>query len=394
MDKDFAAGRADTENSSTEYAAVPDTERAQKTAWRTLILKGLWLLLYPAAFLTADWMQQHPEIVESFFSQGIYPPISTCVGGIFSVFPFSFAEGLLFALIAALLVFAVICIVKGIRRQLPLRRFISWILTVLIIGGAGVNAFYWMWGFNYYRVPLRQRMQLPYVEKTPELLASLCYALADAANTLRTDLPEDDDGVFCYPDGKTSALKLIPDAYTELGKAMPLFARPVYNPKPVFASELMSDAGIAGIFIPFTEEANVNTADPALLVGSSAAHEAAHYLGIASEDEANFVAYLACMASGNPSLQYSGVMLALVHAGNMLAKLAPESYTALWERYSEAVVRDFDQYNQYLHDHEGETSEAVDKMNDNYLKSHGQREGVASYGQMVDLLMDFVLQNA
>lgn len=367
-------------------------EKRSTYTWRSVLFKALWLLLYPAAFLCADWMKAHPEVTEHFFSQGLYPPLSTAVGAVFSIFPFSFAEVLAAAICIFFAVFIPVCLIKALRRHLSLKRFLSWILTILIVGGAGCNAFYWMWGFNYYRMPLRQRMDLPSAEKTPELLAGLCFSLADAANAVRKNLPEDDNGVFWYPDGKASALRLIPAAYRQLGERMPMFARTVYNPKPVFASELLSDAGISGIFIPFTEEANVNVADPALLVGSSAAHETAHFLGVASEDEANFTAYLACMASGNPNLQYSGLMLALVHAGNALADVSPEMYSELWDRYSDQVLRDFDQYNTYLRAHEGETQEAVEQMNDNYLKSHGQAAGVASYGQMVDLLLDYTLQ--
>lgn len=179
-----------------------------------------------------------------------------------------------------------------------------------------------------------------------------------------------------------------------MNKRLPLFDRPVYKPKPVLASELMSYAGISGIFIPFTEEANVNVADPALLVGSSAAHESAHYLGIASEDEANFVAYLACVLSGDDSMVYSGLMLALVHAGNALSNVSSETYSELWKSYSAQMRRDLDQYNEYLHAHEGETSEAVTEMNDNYLRAHGQTSGVRSYGEMVDLMLAFYRQAA
>lgn len=367
---------------------------AKQPSWRRLLLKSLWLLLYPAAFLSVQYLRSRPLLVESFFSQGIYPPLSSAVGAVFSVFPFSFAEMLVYALAAFAVIFPVVCVVKAFRRRLPLRRFLGWLLTVLIVGGAGLNAFYWMWGFNYFRVPLRSRLGIQQSDRTPEALASLCFSLAEAANQVRTDLPEDADGVFDFEGGKSTALSLVPPAYTELGEHLPEFNRAVYRPKPVLASPLLSYAGISGIFIPFTEEANVNMDDPALLVGSSAAHEAAHFLGIASEDEANFTAYLACLSSKDPSMRYSGLMLALIHAGNALSRSSPELYSQLWQSYSPLVVRDLDQYNAYLRSHEGETAEKVDQMNDNYLKANGQAAGVASYGQMTDLLLDYYAQAA
>ena len=305
------------------------------------------------------------------------------------MFPFSFAEMLVYSIVAFLVWFAASSISRAVRRRLPLRRFLNSLLMILIVGGAGLNAFYWMWGFNYFRVPLRNRLGIVQTERTPEQLESLCLLLAEAANRTRSGLEENNEGIFVFQGGQREALKLIPAAYANLGKILPLFDRRVYRPKPVLASELMSYAGISGIFIPFTEEANVNVADPPLLVGSSAAHETAHFLGIASEDEANFTAYLACLASDSPELEYSGLMLALIHAGNALSRVDRSAYADLWKSYSDAVVRDLDQYNAYLQSHQGEVAETVDKVNDNYLKANGQAAGVASYGQMVDLLLDY-----
>ena len=131
----------------------------------------------------------------------------------------------------------------------------------------------------------------------------------------------------------------------------------------------MSWAGIAGIYIPFTAEANVNVHQPPLLLLSSGAHEMAHYLGFAREDEANFIAYLACIHSKDPCIRYSGVMLALIHCGNQLYKTDPIAYQAVWEAcYSPGMIRDLRGYNEYWDRYEGQVEAAVDQLNDGYLK--------------------------
>lgn len=155
------------------------------------------------------------------------------------------------------------------------------------------------------------------------------------------------------------------------------------------ASEGMSWAGICGIFMPFTAEANVNTHQPSLLLLSSAAHENAHSLGFAREDEANFIAYLACISSEDPSIRYSGAMLALINCGNALYKSAPDKAAALRETYSDAVIRDIAAYNQYWEGYEGQVEEAFDSINDSYLKFNLQENGVKSYGMMVDLMLAY-----
>lgn len=58
------------------------------------------------------------------------------------------------------------------------------------------------------------------------------------------------------------------------------------------------------------------------------------------EDEANFISYLVCTQSGDRELQYSGVMLAFVHAGNALSSQDRAVYTEVFRTLDEAVQRD------------------------------------------------------
>lgn len=375
-----------------------DTEKRKCSrpvpGWKKLAFKSLWLLLYPEALLTADFMRTHPDTAERFYASGFFPPVRSALGAVFSVFPFSFAEFLLYSLIAALLVFAVVCIVLAVRRKLPFARFLSWLLTILIIGGAGLNAFYWLWGFNYYRETLASRMALDTEEGvTTDELREMCLELAEDANALRSQVSEDGNGVFRYDEGGYGILSGIPAAYGNLGERESVFSGRVYPPKPVLASAAMSDAGIAGIFIPFTEEANVNMDTTPVMTAFSAAHEAAHSLGIAREEEANFAAYLACMASDDPQIRYSGTVLALIYAGNALSSADPAAYSDLWDHYSDGLVRDLEANNEHQASHEGKVSEAASDMNDRYLQGHGQSSGVASYGEMVDLLAAYWKKN-
>ena len=201
-----------------------------------------------------------------------------------------------------------------------------------------------------------------------EELQALCHKLSADANELRRSVPEDENRVFHIADYRKYFDK-IPAAYERLSQSNSLFAGRVYPAKGVMASEGMSWAGICGIFMPFTAEANVNTHQPSLLLLSSAAHENAHSLGFAREDEANFIAYLACISSEDPSIRYSGAMLALINC--------------------DAVLRDIAAYNQYWDRYEGQVEEAFDSINDSYLKFNLQENGVKSYGMMVDLMLAY-----
>ena len=106
------------------------------------------------------------------------------------------------------------------------------------------------------------------------------------------------------------------------------------------------------------------------------------------EDEANYLAYLACMVSEDPLVRYSGTMLALIYAGNALAGQDMELYGELWSMYHPGMVRDFADNSAYWDQYEDTViSETADKVNDVYLKANEQEDGVKSYGRVVDLLL-------
>ena len=250
-----------------------------------------------------------------------------------------------------------------------------------------LNAFYFLWGFSYSRPRLATLLELNVQQRPVEELVSLTWSLAGAANALREQVPEDEAGVFTTGEIQET-FSQIPAAYETLGSHIPFFeGSKAHTPKPVSASEALSWMGISGIYIPFTGECNVNIHQSDLLIPVSAAHEAAHGIGIAREDEANFVGYLACLASDDVRLHYSAIMLALLNCSNLVYKLSPELYSQLYSTYSPGVRRDLAAYGDYWDAYEGPVEETVTKVNDTYLKHNQQQSGVMSYGEMVDLLL-------
>ena len=158
------------------------------------------------------------------------------------------------------------------------------------------------------------------------------------------------------------------------------------NVKGIATYNLLSSVNILGIFIPFTYEPNVNMQMPDLYFSSSALHEYAHYKGFAREDEANFIAYYVSRNMPDTDFTYSSTMLALVNSMNQLAKYDPVLHSRIWQMLSPAVVRDLDANAAYWAQFK-DTQQTVETMNNNYLKSNNQSDGVQSYGRMVDLLI-------
>lgn len=363
-----------------KYRALPEE-------WRAVIKRVPWLLLILPALILPALAAKAPAVVEAVYSRGIYPVISAIYNFLFGFFPFSVAEWIFYCALIGVPISVILLLVFTLIRRIRWAAFARLMLTYLIIFCIGFNAFYWLWGFNYSRPVLSETLSLNVRERPVEELETACHALAARANELRAQVAEDENGVFILDESVRECFLRVPEAYLALGQDIPLFNRRVAAPKTVLFSEGMSYLGITGVYFPFTAEANVNIHQHALLLPATAAHESAHALGIAREDEANFMGFLACTASDDVRLQYSGVMLALIHCGNQLSRADSEKYKALRATYSDAVERDLQDHNAYWNAYEGPIQDSMTEMNDSYLRYHRLESGVKSYGEMVDLVL-------
>ncbi len=274
-------------------------------------------------------------------------------------------------------------------RKIPFRKLAGSVVSLLLTTGIILNLFYVTWGFNYFREPLSQRMGLEIKERPVEELEAFVLETAAEAKALRETLHEDENGVFAPEETIDDVFNALPDAYATLAKKYSVFQPDPTRTKQIFWSRGLSWQGISGIYIGLTAEPNVNVDQPPLLLYEAAAHEMAHQMGIASENEAEFTAYLACLSSSDPNVRYSGLVYALIVAGNALYDADSDRYLQATETYGDAIWRDFSDYNAYWDAFDGEVKQSADRRNDAYLKHNSQASGILSYGESVDLLLAF-----
>lgn len=358
-----------------------------RRAWLLLLLP-LSLILYELASTFpafAEWYARYP-----------YRVLSWAINRITGLLPFSLAEILLWLLIPGILAWLVIGIVRLCRiPQNRRRRLAGFLLTPFCAVSLLLFWFVAACGINYSRYSFAEISNLPIQDSSIDELYALNLSLAEEVSSLRQQLPEDENGVMttAFSTGEKADQARI--CYDTLQENYPTLFAGYSAPKAVIASRLMSWCDITGIFIPFTFEANVNVDVPFYSQPVTMCHELSHLRGYMREDEANFIAYLACRNSQSIEFQYSGAMLAFVHANNALysanSELAQEVYNSLYP----GVQRDFAYNSAYWKQFEGPVSEISNSVNDSYLKANGQEDGVQSYGRMVDLLLaDFRLRSS
>ncbi len=129
--------------------------------------------------------------------------------------------------------------------------------------------------------------------------------IVEQCNTLSTKMKRDANGNV-VTDGNIN--EKIKSAMRGLSAEYPRLSGYYPTPKPVLGSFFMYQAGYDGVYFPFSLEANYNTYISDIRYPHVACHELAHLKGYIYEDEADFIAYLACVGSDDEQLQYAGYL--------------------------------------------------------------------------------------
>lgn len=369
-------------------------EERTKQVLRQVFLRKrtLLLLLLPLGFLLLELAKKSMVFTEEIFAKRIFKALSVGISFLTGWLPFSLAECMVIAapFLAAGLV--ILFAVKLSRAGGEGEAFGIWMNAVLHMAIA-VSLVFFIYvvgcGMNYYRYPVSYYLGLTVEKSSEEELKELLTDLADTASSLRAELTVDENGVYELPVSKKELAKLTAEAYQPLSEQYDIFGGRYPAPKQILLSHWMSYTQITGIYTCWTMEANVNIDISDYSIASTMCHELAHLRGFIREDEANYIAYLACMASNSKDLQYSGAMHALIYTGNALYRKNPEAYYEIMQNhYSDGVRMDLIANNEYWKQFENtKIAETSEKVNDTYLKANNQTDGTQSYGRVVDLLL-------
>lgn len=303
-----------------------------------------------------------------WYSLHIYSVIVAIAGRIWGLVPVSVSEFGIYGL-------GVLSVLYVVRKRKQWKMIAS--RAVFAIGAA---AFLYTFncGINYYRPPFSSELNLEIRESSVDELKSLCQYLARKVN-------ETADG-SSY-EGKWAVWGQ--EAMIKLGETYPGLSGYYPRAKPVMISWILSIQQLSGIYSPFTVEGNYNRAMTDYNIPHTICHELSHLRGFMREDEANFIGYLACIGSDKKIFQYSGYLTGWVYAGNALARQDLESYREIYSSLLPEVVQDLRDNSEFWNRYEGKVAEVSNQVNDTYLKINDQKEGVKTYGRMVDLMLAY-----
>jgi hypothetical protein len=367
-----------------------NTEKSVSEKKKYPALKLLWLLPGPVFYGLFRLSFLWPQFTETVYSRTIFRVTNQALSTVTGLLPCSLGELMLYAAILGVAIFVVLMVIRAILAKQDWWRVLLRRIVVLACAASMVYAlFVGLWGFNYARQPLGDTLSLDTSPATVQELYSTCEALIEKANKLRTEVPENEDGIFAPGETRDGIMRSTEALYNNAAQATDntFLGGSFGRAKPVLYSVGLSWAHITGVYFPFTAEANVNNDVPDLLFTATCLHETAHQRGFSREDEANFLAYYVASFSNDPEVTYSGTMLALIHAMNQLYGADSDQYFTLRDTYSEGLNRDLSAYSEYWRQFESPVSEKAEAVNNTFLKANQQQDGVKSYGRMVDLLI-------
>lgn len=342
--------------------------------------KGFCVAL--ALFLVSFVLNIVARFVPSFaewLSKTVVAFYTRVAGTVSGFFGFSLAEFAVLMLVPTIIVICLHCIEKGEGRA-SLFPLIKKPLCFLLV----VATVFSLTSVCYFRKPIAPQIGIERKEpELQELLDAMTVCNAHLA-LLCPEITADYKGVsHCSLSYDEIAEELIA-SYDKMD--YDFLADMDILPKPLSLAGPMAKFQTTGIFLFLTGEAHYNPIYPDFVTVNAMAHEMAHQRGVMREDEASFMAFLACINSENPYIRYSGYVSML----NSLAGAALEKDSAATLEVTATVppqvIRELSQYGQFLMEHEsGLMSLMANLANHFYLKVQDQDAGVGSYSLVVEL---------
>ncbi|EZH73267.1 amino acid permease [Aquimarina atlantica] len=339
-------------------------------------------LLLPVQIILIQILSLFPEVIERFYSNGLFVYISKALRYVFGWLPFSFGDILYCVLIIMLIRFL-------FKKVFKKRLF--WKEVVLDIGATlsvVYACFHILWGMNYYRLPLHEILHIDDVY-TEEELITVSEKFILRANSLHLQLESNDSLPIHIPYSKEEIFQKTVPAYDQLHQIFPVLQ---YHPKSIKTSILslpLTYMGFSGYLNPITNEAQVNGLILNYKAPTTSCHEEAHQLGFAKENEANFIAALTTMNYDDIYFNYSGATFALKFCLNDLYLRNEEKAICLIEKLRPGIRRNYIEVNEFWESYENPLEPIFKSTYDSYLKANNQPDGMETYSYVVALLVNY-----
>lgn len=340
----------------------------------------VWFLVFQIIFLKI--IAFFPEIVEGYYSNGLYQYISKALRFLFGSIPFSVGD-IFYGSLIFYLIFKIWKTRKSCKRH--------WKTNLLKIANA-LSIFYFvfhlLWGLNYYRIPLHKKMNIEQ-EYTNEDLYAFTEKLIKKTNQIQLEICKNKNIKVTNSYTQKLIFEMAQKGYDNLGKEYFYFQYKIPSQKKSLFSLPLTYMGFSGYLNPFTNEAQVNSKIPMYSFPFVLCHEMAHQIGYGSESECNFIGFLACVKNDDLYFQYAAYSNALHYCMNIMKFKDQKKFNSFKQKINPGVLANYKESETFWQQYDTFIDKEFNAFYDQFLKFNQQKDGIESYGKFLNLLINY-----
>lgn len=323
-----------------------------------------------------------PELVERFYSNGLYIFISKILRITLGKIPFSAGD-----VIYGILILYLLKWVWQTRKTWKL----EWkdnLLTALNVLSVFYFFFHFLWAMNYYREPLFEKMKIK-KEYTDADLLLFTKKLIAKTNEIQHQITKNDSLKVIFPYSQEQVFEMNLNGYKTLADEYAFFKYTHPSIKKSLFSLPLTYMGFGGYLNPFTNEAHVNDLMPMYNFPTTVCHEMAHQMGFASESECNFIGFLASVKNKDLYFQYSGYSFALRYCMGNWRIRNEKVFEQLKKTVHPGILENYKESDNFWKQYDTFIDKGFHFFYDNFLKMNQQKDGMEGYSKFVNLMVNY-----
>lgn len=345
---------------------------------------GIWALFGLGTLLLNFFAHHHPAFVERWYSRGLFQWIRCGVDATIGQLPFP-AFYLFWLGVVAFWIWIYRRRPKSGAYKPKLR---YWFVRIVGFSGFLFGLYFWLWGFNYARIPLPKQIGLEIQPLDSTVLWHELVSETKVLDSLRTALAGSDTSALndlrFWPNYAEDTIREAVEKWLALEK-FPVEGR--VRGRILFPAGTLFKFGASGVYWPFIGEGNLDAGLHPLRKLSSMAHEMSHGYGFTDEGVCNFIAYAACSEHPNAYVAY-GVRL---DYWNTLARACRASDVARFEQQFQknipaGILADQRAIREQHSKYKELAPEVRYQVYDSYLKANGIESGMLNYNEVLMLV--------
>jgi hypothetical protein len=326
----------------------------------------------------AAWIPTPAALVERFYSLGAYAAVQRPLTALSNKVPFALLDLLILIVLGAWALLALRDFTRSSRSG-GFRTAAAIALRTVVWASALYVIFLVVWGLNYRRIPLLEKLRFDPRAVTADAARTLALTAVDELNALHD---------AAHAQGWPAAGAIDPALAASLARAdREIGGRGLVTagrPKSTLLDWYFRRAAVDGMTDPYFLETLVSTSLLPFERPFVDAHEWSHLAGVADEGDANFLAWLTCV-QGSSSAQYSGWLFLYTEVvGGLRGSARADAADALGPgpRADLAAIRA-----RLARQVDRRVFAVGQRVYDQYLKANRVESGVESYGHVVQLVL-------